>query len=247
MTRKTRTFAVAAAVGGLATVAMSNNFASALGVATTTTTTAGKPVAPSPSSTTIAPTSGPSTTGAGPTTTAAGPTTTEGDPTTTAPDPSGPSTTTSATTKPAPPTTADAGVASLNTLATSSAETAAQAALEACSAKDLNVTVAVVDRDGVLIALVRNEKARAATVDVATGKAYASASFQAPSGVVADLVKANPGIVQIPKFVALRGALPISADKEVVGAIGVSGAPTGEQDEVCAKAGVEAIAKKLSR
>jgi uncharacterized protein GlcG (DUF336 family) len=118
------------------------------------------------------------------------------------------------------------------------------AAYEACSEKKLNVTVAVVGRDGALIALVRNEAAAPATVDVATGKAYASVSFKAPSGDIGELAKTNPGILTVPKFVLLRGALPVSVDKEVIGSIGVSGAPSGEQDEVCAKAGIEAISKK---
>jgi uncharacterized protein GlcG (DUF336 family) len=133
----------------------------------------------------------------------------------------------------------------VKTLSTSLAQDAATAALEACTDKKLNVTVAVLGRDGVLITLVRNEAASPATVDVATGKAYASVSFKAPSGDIGELAKTNPGILQVPKFVVLRGALPISVDKEVIGSIGVSGAPTGEQDEVCAKAGIEAISKNL--
>jgi uncharacterized protein GlcG (DUF336 family) len=118
------------------------------------------------------------------------------------------------------------------------------AAFDACKAKNLNVTVAVVGRDGALIALLRNEAASPATVDVATGKAYASVSFKAPSGDIGELAKTNPGILQVPKFVVLRGALPVSVEKEVIGAIGVSGAPSGEQDETCAKAGIESITKK---
>lgn len=118
------------------------------------------------------------------------------------------------------------------------------AAFDACKAKNLNVTVAVVGRDGALITLLRNEAAAPATVDVATGKAYASVSFKAPSGDLGDLAKTNPGVLTVPKFVLLRGALPVSVDKEVIGSIGVSGAPTGEQDETCAKAGIESITKK---
>jgi uncharacterized protein GlcG (DUF336 family) len=129
-------------------------------------------------------------------------------------------------------------------LSTSSAEAAAKAAYDTCKAKNLNVTVAVVGRDGALIALLRDEGAVPATVDVATGKAYASASFKAPSGDLGDAAKTNPGIAQVPKFVVLRGALPISVDKDVIGAIGVSGAPSGEQDEVCARAGIESITTK---
>jgi uncharacterized protein GlcG (DUF336 family) len=132
----------------------------------------------------------------------------------------------------------------VKTLSTSSAQAAAMAAYDACRAKNLNVTVAVVGRDGALIALLRNEAAVPASVDAATGKAYASASFRQASGDLGEAAKTNPGIAQMPKFVVLRGGLPISVDKDVIGAIGVGGAPSGEQDETCAKAGIEAITKK---
>ncbi len=264
MTRKTRTFAVVAAVGGLATVPLSNNLASALSAATTSSSSssANTTVAPGSSSpstsapatsgpassapsssgaTTSGPsTSGPSTTGSGPTSSAPS---TSG-PSTSGPATSGPSTSGAATTVPAPPTTGASVAASVKTLSTSSAQAAATAAYDACKAKNLNVTVAVVGRDGALIALLRNEAAVPASVDSATGKAYASASFKQASGDLGEAAKTNPGIVQMPKFVVLRGGLPISVDKEVIGAIGVGGAPSGEQDETCAKAGIEAITKK---
>jgi uncharacterized protein GlcG (DUF336 family) len=259
MSRKIRSFAVVAAVGGLATVALTNNFASALTAATTSSsaaaptsvgpTTSG-PASSSPDSTgpssSGATTSGPST--SGPTSTgpaSSGPTTSEPTSSSSAPSSSGPTTTQAGPTTSGAPTTSAGGVVSIKTLSTSAAQDAASAALEACTDKKLNVTVAVLGRDGVLITLVRNEAASPATVDVATGKAYASVSFKAPSGDIGELAKTNPGILQVPKFVVLRGALPISVDKEVIGSIGVSGAPTGEQDEVCAKAGIEAISKNL--
>jgi uncharacterized protein GlcG (DUF336 family) len=262
MSRKIRSFAVVAAVGGLATVALTNNFASALTAGTSSTAAAPTSVGPTtsgPSSSTPNPsapsssgptTSGPTTTDptstdpttSGPTT--SGPTTSEPTPSSSAPPSSGPTTTQAGPTTSGTLTISAGGVASVKTLSTSLAQDAATAAYEACTDKKLNVTVAVLGRDGVLIALVRNEAASPATVDVATGKAYASVSFKAPSGDLGELAKTNPGIVQVPKFVVLRGALPISVDKEVIGSIGVSGAPTGEQDEVCAKAGIEAISKK---
>lgn len=261
MTRKTRTFAVITAIGGLATVALTNNFASAVS-AGTTSSSANTSVAPTnsgpstsapstsgpassaPSSsgvTTSGPsTSGPSTTGSGPTSS----TPSTSGPSTSDPTTSGPSTSGAATTVPAPPTTGASGVATVRTLSTSSAQAAAMAAYDACTAKNLNVTVAVVGRDGALIALLRNEAALPASVDSATGKAYASASFRQASGDLGEAAKTNPGIVQMPKFVVLRGGLPISVDKEVIGAIGVGGAPSGELDETCAKAGIETITKK---
>ncbi len=136
-------------------------------------------------------------------------------------------------------------VASIRVLSTGLAQRAAQAAFDKCTEQGLRVTVSVVNRDGALIALLRNELAGPASVDSATGKAYASAGFRAPSGNLGEAAKTNPGILQMPKFVVLRGGLPFSSQGEVIGAIGVGGAPSGDQDEVCAKAGVDAVATKL--
>jgi uncharacterized protein GlcG (DUF336 family) len=136
-------------------------------------------------------------------------------------------------------------VASVRTLSTELAREAAEAAFEACSRQGFLVTVSVVGRDGALLALVRDERATTASVDSATGKAYASASFRAPSGNLGDGARTNPGILQMPRFVVLRGGLPISSGGEVVGAIGVGGAPGGDIDEGCARAGVDRIANHL--
>lgn len=136
-------------------------------------------------------------------------------------------------------------VATIRVLSTGLAQEAAEAALEKCNEGGFRVTVSVVNRDGALIALLRNELAGPASVDSATGKAYASAGFRAPSGNLGEAAKNNPGILQMPKFVVLRGGLPISSQGEVIGAIGVGGAPGGDLDEACAKAGVDRIAGKL--
>ena len=138
-----------------------------------------------------------------------------------------------------------ATVAQLRVLSTGLAQDAAQAAFEACGAQGHRVTVSVVGRDGGLLALVRNEQAGPASIDSATGKAYASAGFRAPSGNLGEAARTNPGLLQMPRFVVLRGGLPISSAGEVIGAIGVGGAPGGDLDEACAKAGVDRIAGSL--
>jgi uncharacterized protein GlcG (DUF336 family) len=134
-----------------------------------------------------------------------------------------------------------AGVAEVRTVSTALAQQAAQAAFDACSEQGHRVTVSVVGRDGALLALVRNEQAGPASVDSATGKAYASVSFRAPSGNLGEAAKNNPGLLQMPKFVVLRGGLPINSSGEVIGAIGVGGAPSGDLDEACAKVGLDSI------
>jgi len=136
-------------------------------------------------------------------------------------------------------------VASVRTLSTELAREAAEAAFETCSRQGHRVTVSVVGRDGVLLALVRDERAAPASVDSATGKAYASVSFRAPSGNLGQGALTNPGILQMPRFVVLRGGLPIASGGEVVGAIGVGGAPGGDLDEACARTGADRIAGHL--
>ncbi len=135
--------------------------------------------------------------------------------------------------------------ATLRVLATAVAQEAAQAAFETCSDQGYRVTAAVVGRDGSLLALVRNEQAMPASVDSATGKAYASVSFRSASGDLGQAAGNNPGLLQMPRFVVLRGGLPIAVGGEVVGGIGVGGAPGGDLDEVCAKAGIDRVADKL--
>ena len=136
-------------------------------------------------------------------------------------------------------------VATVRTLSTELAREAAEAAFEACSRQGLRVTVSVVGRDGALLALIRDERAGPASVDSATGKAVASVGFRAPSGNLGQGALTNPGILQMPRFVVLRGGLPVSSGGEVIGAVGVGGAPSGDLDEGCARAGLDRIAGHL--
>ena len=78
-------------------------------------------------------------------------------------------------------------------------------------------------------------------------KAYTARTFRISSGEFAQRVKDNPSIsaVHLTGIIAAQGALPIKAGDEVIGAVGVSGAPGGEKDEACAKAGLDKIADQL--
>lgn len=107
----------------------------------------------------------------------------------------------------------------------------------------LKVSIAVVDARGDLIAFARMDGARFITVAVSQGKALASAFFGQPSGVLAEragspvfqsIIQMNQG-----RVVFGQGAMPITEDGQVVGAVGVSGA-TSQQDEDVAKAGLTA-------
>ena len=78
-------------------------------------------------------------------------------------------------------------------------------------------------------------------------KAYTSRTFRTPSGKFAENVGQNPvaGQLFLANITAARGALPIMIGEETIGAVGVSGAPGGDKDEVCAQAGIDKVKDQL--
>lgn len=143
---------------------------------------------------------------------------------------------------------ASAQVLSEKNISSSLAVEIAQNAVAACAADKYNVTAAVVDRAGVLRALVRADNAGTHTVSAAQDKAFTSASSRTPTSKMAENVAKNPGaagLVDIKGFLVLAGGMPIKAGDAVIGAVGVGGAPGGNFDEACAVAAIEKAADKL--
>ena len=125
---------------------------------------------------------------------------------------------------------------------------AAQAALTHCRGQGYQVAVAVVDRAGLTQALIRDRFAGAHTIDVATNKAWTAASFRNSTGELERSTRGSTnmnGLRSVPRVTAIAGGLMIESSGTLVGAIGVSGAPGGDADEVCAAVGVKAIAEDL--
>ena len=125
---------------------------------------------------------------------------------------------------------------------------AAHAALDDCRKRGYQVTVAVVDRAGVAQALLRDRFAGPHTVQTAINKGYSAVSFRTDTLELAAATQpgsASSGIRQIPNVVAVGGGVGISAGGTLVGAIGVSGAPSGAMDDACARAGISAIRDEL--
>ena len=122
---------------------------------------------------------------------------------------------------------------------------AALAAMEKCTADGYRVSAAVVDRAGVLRALVREDGAGPHTVDSSRKKAYTAASMKRPTGELAELMTKMPAIEGIrdmnDSILILGGGLPIEIGGELVGGIGVGGAPGAHLDTACAQAGLESI------
>jgi uncharacterized protein GlcG (DUF336 family) len=142
------------------------------------------------------------------------------------------------------PALAQKMLATYPTLTTHAAQQAVQAALARCQKDGYTVAVAVVDRGGQPLAVLRDNLAGAHTTQTAVNKAASAVSFRTDTTELAALSQAGKpqsGVRQLPNVAALGGGLMIRAKGSLVGGIGVSGAPGGDADDVCAKAGVAAI------
>lgn len=124
----------------------------------------------------------------------------------------------------------------------------ARAALGSCRARGYQVAVAVVDRFGVTQVMLRDRFAGPHTPSTASGKAWTAASFKASTAelnAISQQGMMQSGIRNLPGAVIIGGGLIVEAGGSLVGAVGVSGAPGGDADEACARAGIEAIRDKL--
>jgi uncharacterized protein GlcG (DUF336 family) len=111
------------------------------------------------------------------------------------------------------------------------ATTIALTAIETCKANGYNVSAHVLGREGQVIVALRNEGAGLGTWENSMKKAYTARTFARPSGEFANGVKGNPTAIKI--------------GNDTIGAIGISGAPGGDKDEACAKAGIDKVSADL--
>jgi uncharacterized protein GlcG (DUF336 family) len=122
---------------------------------------------------------------------------------------------------------------------------AIQASLDACRKDGYKVSVSVVDRAGVLRAMARADGAGPHTVDSSRKKAYTAASLRRPTTELAELINKVPTLQALreinDQMLMLGGGLPIEIGGEIVGGIGVGGAPGAHLDDACAQAGLDAI------
>ncbi len=132
-------------------------------------------------------------------------------------------------------------------LSTGIALTIAQTAYETCAQQGYHVSVHVVGREGQLLVAIRGDGSSPHTLENSLRKAYTARTFRTPSGEFAQRVKDNPttSAVFLEHVIAAQGALPIKLGDEVLGAVGVSGAPGGDKDEACSKAGIDKAAAEL--
>ena len=122
----------------------------------------------------------------------------------------------------------------------------ATAALERCRADGYKVTITVLNRHARTALVLSDDGVTPHTIENSYRKAYTTFTTRSPSG---EMGKRPPlaiqGFLQLANITTLEGALPIFAGKELVGAVGISGAPGGEKDAACAKVGIDKIAASL--
>lgn len=125
----------------------------------------------------------------------------------------------------------------------------AQAALAECRTRGYQVAVSVTDRFGILQVTIRDQLAGAHTPDTSFKKAWTAASFRSDTGELSKLVETGEAwaIRKVTNALPLGGGVRIIAgDGDMVAAIGVSGAPSGTEDEACAKAGIAAVEDRIA-
>ena len=127
------------------------------------------------------------------------------------------------------------------------AVTMAETAIATCKTNGYNVSANVVGRGGEVIVAMRGDGTGPHTLENSMKKAYTAKAQRRPSGEFAASLKDNltPGALRLTNIVPAQGALPIKVGEDVIGALGVSGAPGGDKDEACAKAGIEKVADQL--
>lgn len=124
----------------------------------------------------------------------------------------------------------------------------AAATVAACSAGGYNVTATVVDRAGNVRAMQRADNAGPHTLEASRLKAYTSASARNTTQAMMEASQKNPAaanLKDIPGYLLLGGGVPVRAGNEVIGAVGVGGAPGGHLDEQCAMAALEQVKAAL--
>ena len=143
---------------------------------------------------------------------------------------------------------AQAQVISQRSIGLELASRLAAGAVQACADKGYAITATVVDRAGVVRAVQRADNAGPHTLAASQQKAFTSASARNATLAMMESAQKNPGaanLTDIPGFLLLGGGVPVKAGDEVIGAIGVGGAPGGHLDEQCAVVAIEAAADLL--
>lgn len=148
----------------------------------------------------------------------------------------------------ASPGRGDDAIVTYKSIAPDMALDLAKTTLATCRAHGYQVAVVVLDRFGQTLVLLRDRFAGLPASSTANDKAYTALSFRSNSGDFAKSIQSgqlSAGLATLPHIVTLAGGLVIESGGNLLGAVGVAGAPGGDKDEECAKAGLDAIRDKL--
>jgi uncharacterized protein GlcG (DUF336 family) len=140
------------------------------------------------------------------------------------------------------------GLVSVKRLSASLAAELVLDAVTACAQKSYHVGAVVVDTSGVQQAALRGDGAEPQNVLNAIDKAYTAASFGMDTAELVERAKSGPvssAFAKVPHLLLNAGGVAIKVGEETIGAIGVSGAPGGDNDAVCAKAAIEKIRDRM--
>ena len=121
----------------------------------------------------------------------------------------------------------------------------AQAAIKQCRKEGVQIAVTVVDRGGHAQAVLRDTLAMDITLPISKQKAHTAMSFNAPLSQLEDRFTKPFQVAKLDGLIVGAGGIPINIGGNIMGGIGVSGAPSGKTDEKCAVAGLEAVRQDL--
>jgi uncharacterized protein GlcG (DUF336 family) len=121
----------------------------------------------------------------------------------------------------------------------------AHAAMEACRKEGIQIGVTVVDRSGDPMVVLRDTLAPRITIEISRQKANTAVNFNAATSTMENRFTQPFSVGKVDGLVFSAGGIPIEAAGNIIGAVGISGAATGEQDEACARAGIQAIQFEL--
>lgn len=121
----------------------------------------------------------------------------------------------------------------------------AQAAVAQCRKEGVQIAVTVVDRGGHPQAMLRDVLAMDITVPISKQKAHTAMAFNSPLSQMEDRFTKPFQVAKMDGLIVAAGGLPINIGGNILGGVGVSGAPSGVTDEKCAKAGIDAVAADL--
>jgi uncharacterized protein GlcG (DUF336 family) len=147
------------------------------------------------------------------------------------------------------PASAADGLLSTHRISAALANEAVAAAVAACAAQGYSETAVLVDADGVDQAVLRGDGSGPHTLDSAFDKAFTSVTFKSDTLSMAARFAGQPGplalFAKVQHLLLLGGGVVIKSGDEVVGALGAGGAPGGDLDDACAKAGLAKISDRL--